>query len=701
MLGNGSSLPAVPFTNNLAGIFSGSDASDRYLEMTVQGLAPGDPPIQPRLRLLASPYSYLASKALNVSDNNVALRAGGNTFAGNQTITGGSIYMDNGAEIFAKNISGTYEDVFYPRWYDNATYLDYGSGGFHIRNDSFQDTMFMATNGDVGIGSTSPGQLLQVGDGNVTGTQGMIRLGSRTSTGGGASRVWDIGVPQTGDVTSGVGYSFVVHDVGLAAPAQFMVQYGTGNVGIGSSTPANRLEINAPNVADGVNLYGAGPAYFLSDANKNQQAALGVAASSGQYSTDAATGDVVLRSSGRERLLLQNGYGASGLALSSNFVGIGRANPGFPLSFPDTLGDKISLWGDSGNHFGFGIAPATLQIFTDLSASDIVFGHGQSTNLTETMRIKGNGLVGIGTATPGVPLDVVGYDNANIPQYGFLNSSSPTGTAPAQSVAISIRASQRIIALEFDAVSDRRTKDIIGQSDRQADLEVIQKLRVTDYRRKDRVANGDTPCKGFIAQEVETVIPEAVTRSRQFVPDIYAAASGAKFDPAAKTVAVKLAKAHGLKAGDRVRLMTEAGQMDLTVSSVPSEQEFVAANCEKDPKQVFVFGKEVSDFRTLNYDRIFTTGISAMQELARRVTALEAHEAERVALEKRAAQVEELEQEVADLKAVVVRLAENQHEAGARRVSGQHAMSEQSGVLVTADNAGGVSQQHSTAQPAE
>src|SRR6516164_2632343 len=148
MLGNGSSLPAVPFTNNLAGIFSGSDASDRYLEMTVQGLAPGDPPIQPRLRLLASPYSYLASKALNalnVSDSNVALRSGGNTFTGNQTNTGGSIYMDNSAEIFAKNTSGTYEQVFYPRWADNATYLDYGSGGFHIRNDSYQETMFMAT----------------------------------------------------------------------------------------------------------------------------------------------------------------------------------------------------------------------------------------------------------------------------------------------------------------------------------------------------------------------------------------------------------------------------------------------------------------------------------------------------------------------------------------------------------------------------
>src|SRR6516165_9474326 len=37
MLGNGSAISGAPNTNNLSTVFYGSDASDRYLEMTVQG----------------------------------------------------------------------------------------------------------------------------------------------------------------------------------------------------------------------------------------------------------------------------------------------------------------------------------------------------------------------------------------------------------------------------------------------------------------------------------------------------------------------------------------------------------------------------------------------------------------------------------------------------------------------------------------
>lgn len=91
----------------------------------------------------------------------------------------------------------------------------------------------------------------------------------------------------------------------------------------------------------------------------------------------------------------------------SNNVGIGTTTINFPLSFASTLGDKISLWGNSGNHFGFGIQPSLLQIHTDVVGSDIAFGYGTSASMTETMRIKGNGNVGIGV-TPSEKLEVAG-----------------------------------------------------------------------------------------------------------------------------------------------------------------------------------------------------------------------------------------------------------------------------------------------------
>ena len=97
---------------------------------------------------------------------------------------------------------------------------------------------------------------------------------------------------------------------------------------------------------------------------------------------------------------------AAGVSYAGN-VGIGTTTPGFPLTFPDTLGDKISLFGQTpGPSHGFGIGYATLQIHTRESSSDIVFGHGSSASLTEVMRIKGTGNVGIGVSAPAIRLAV-------------------------------------------------------------------------------------------------------------------------------------------------------------------------------------------------------------------------------------------------------------------------------------------------------
>jgi len=89
----------------------------------------------------------------------------------------------------------------------------------------------------------------------------------------------------------------------------------------------------------------------------------------------------------------------SNIYYASGNVGIG-ITPVYPLNFGSTLGDKISLFGTATNHYGFGIQDYKLQIYTVASNTDIVFGYGSSASLTETMRIKGNGQVGIGTSSP-------------------------------------------------------------------------------------------------------------------------------------------------------------------------------------------------------------------------------------------------------------------------------------------------------------
>lgn len=103
----------------------------------------------------------------------------------------------------------------------------------------------------------------------------------------------------------------------------------------------------------------------------------------------------------------------TGNQVINNNLGIGTSTPGFPLGFADAVGDKISLWGQGGNTYGFGIQGGVLQIHTDSTASDIVFGAGSSAAMTETMRIKGTGRVGIGSTTPAGKLEIQAGADAN------------------------------------------------------------------------------------------------------------------------------------------------------------------------------------------------------------------------------------------------------------------------------------------------
>jgi len=79
----------------------------------------------------------------------------------------------------------------------------------------------------------------------------------------------------------------------------------------------------------------------------------------------------------------------------SQNVGIGTTTPGFPLNFSNGLGDKISLWGNSGNHYGLGVQSGLLQVHSDASIAHIAFGYGSSSSFNERMRIINNGEYGL------------------------------------------------------------------------------------------------------------------------------------------------------------------------------------------------------------------------------------------------------------------------------------------------------------------
>jgi hypothetical protein len=274
-----------------------------------------------------------------------------------------------------------------------------------------------------------------------------------------------------------------------------------------------------------------------------------------------------------------------------------------------------------------------------------------------------SGYIGIG-GSPSFPLHVRAYQNASFNyQVGDLRNYSG-GIFQHNTDAntpYSIVADQFVLATAFQATSDRRIKENIVPSDTAKDLATVQKLAVAEYHFVDRPTKGGRLQKGFIAQDIQSVIPEAVSSSANFIPDIFSQASQTRYDRNLKQLAVSLPKPHQLKVGDRVRLVAASGELDLTVESLPSDREFVVGKCETEPGQVFVYGKYVTDLLSVNYDRIFTTGIGAIQELARRVEKLQANESRLAELEQKAVHVENLEREIAGLKKLVTQLAQTQN----------------------------------------
>ena len=87
LLGEGSQYASEPHTN-LSGLFVGSDVSERYVEFTVKGIGTSgaDVTILPRLKLLTSPYAFLAKNAgALVSPNGASLVTSAN---GQLTVNG-------------------------------------------------------------------------------------------------------------------------------------------------------------------------------------------------------------------------------------------------------------------------------------------------------------------------------------------------------------------------------------------------------------------------------------------------------------------------------------------------------------------------------------------------------------------------------------------------------------------------------------
>ncbi|GGD82489.1 hypothetical protein GCM10011514_53210 [Emticicia aquatilis] len=374
------------------------------------------------------------------------------------------------------------------------------------------------------------------------------------------------GVPTSTSIPTAMRFSTARE--GTTGGQGSMIIRNSGNVGIGTSDPTQKLDVNG-------NTNINGDLYLKSFK--------------------------VLSNGGVNNTLTVNGI----LNLDNNL----KANAKWISSDGDNEGIRIDGDGNVGiNQINSNV------VFTVKGTQSSLFGiKNASDNFQFLVNQKGN--VGIGTTDlTKAKLTITGSE-LNTLNYGYLNSQGNSGTASGTNY-YSIYASDRIAATEFNAFSDARIKDIKGISNNEKDLETLSKIQITDYQFIDKIGKGNGQYKKVIAQQIESVYPQAVSNLTDCIPDIYQLTK-------IENNFIYLPN-HNLKVGEKVKLIFDKNQELVEVKEV-NEKGFQIINPQSSifNQSVFVYGREISDFRSVDYEALSTLNISATQALLKRLNEAE------------------------------------------------------------------------------
>ena len=295
------------------------------------------------------------------------------------------------------------------------------SGQLKFRVNASTEAMTIDSNGNVGIGTTSPARLL-----SVNGIQGWSASGTEkaainpTSTGTDFTLVGDNGNIRFDSRPSGNSY------------------VGTGNFGIGTTSPVSVLEVYGG--SSGVNDVDRYVRFKASNGEKRfdfYMGGTGNASSLGMYTSDGTTKNVQISSGGTSYL-------------NGGNVGIGTTSPSEKLEV-DGIIKVVHTDNSYANYRGQGVffnrtenyvAPladntSTLNIGyngakwgnVEINGAFIKFENGPN----EFMRISSSGNVGIGTTSPTQKLQVNGriripYNSSNSYYFGQDNGSVGYGS---------------------------------------------------------------------------------------------------------------------------------------------------------------------------------------------------------------------------------------------------------------------------------
>ena len=345
--------------------------------------------------------------------------------------------------------------------------------------------------GQLGIGTSSPGYRLDVAAGDTTAGLGYAaRLRSNSTAGAASLQFTNNAVSaqnayitaddsQNLTLASGTGYARL-----WTNGSERMRIDSSGNVGIGTSSPANPGSFGCVLNIDNA---GGSALYLSDDGSVGQVSMFGTSMSI----NNRANGATLFSTNATERMRID----------SSGNVGIGTSSPQ----------NQLHINGTSTGYARFQSSNRTFTIGSLASAYGFVINDVDAA--AERMRIDASGNVGIGITTPNTRLVV--YANTttatqrifnvnavNTYQMSFHNSVGECGTITTGSNSVG-----------YNSNSDYRLKENIAPMT--GALAKVSALKPVTYKWKSDGSDG----QGFIAHELQEVCPEAVTGEKDAVDE--------------------------------------------------------------------------------------------------------------------------------------------------------------------------------------